>query len=55
MNSLDRFSALIDQQAVATVGGNWRTNIVNIVTQQAAEHIDDIIRGFNAGNHRNRP
>lgn len=55
MNSLDRFSVLTNEQASTTVGGSWQTELAKFIAEQAANHIDDIVRGFNAGNHRHRP
>ena len=55
MNSLDRFSVLTNEQASTTVGGSWQTELAKFIVEQAANHIDDIVKGFNAGNHRHRP
>ncbi|WP_460378606.1 hypothetical protein [Lacticaseibacillus paracasei] len=55
MNSLDRFSVLTSEQASTTVGGSWQTELAKFIVEQAANHIDDIVKGFNAGNHRHRP
>lgn len=52
MNSLNHFSTLTESEAAATVGGNWKTELLKYIAEQAGEHIDDIIHGFNAGNHR---
>lgn len=55
MNSLNHFSTLTESEAAATVGGNWKTELLKYIAEQAGEHIDDIIHGFNAANHRHRP
>ena len=58
MTSLTRFSTLSLQDCAAVTGGSKRKGWVDIgigLAQEAFGHIDDIVAGFNEGNHRNFP
>lgn len=58
MTSLTMFSTLSLQDCAAVTGGSKRKGWVDIgigLAQEVFGHIDDIVAGFNEGNHRNFP
>ena len=52
MQELNNFSTLSEQESSKITGGSWWSTALQFAGEQAFEHIDDISRGFRAGNHR---